>query len=162
MMRAISAQQAGGQNRVAFLEMITSSEIGPALMGESDRGYNVLVGSTPAEPHLFGTYSQHPNVFDPLLNSTAAGAYQILYRWWVPYQQSLDLPDFSPLSQDLYALQQLREHHALPLIDAGQFAEAVAAVNTIWASLTGSPYGQHTNPIELLQGYYTAAGGVVA
>ncbi len=60
-----------------------------------------------------------------------------------------------------YALQQLREHGALPLIDAGRFREAVAKVSNVWASLPGAGYGQHENDIEKLLAAYRAAGGEV-
>lgn len=161
-MARIDASTAGGQNRVAFLDMIATSEIGAALLAESDHGYNVLVGSTPAQPLLFSSYANHPNVFNAKYNSTAAGRYQILNRWWRIYQAQMKLPDFGPVSQDLYALQQLREHGALPLIDGGRFREAVAKVSNVWASLPGAGYGQHENDIEPLQAAYEAAGGEVS
>jgi muramidase (phage lysozyme) len=85
-----------------------------------------------------------------------------MHRWYQPYASMLRLQDFSPLSQDKNALQQIRECRTLPYIDSGQFAQAVAACNQIWASLTGSPYGQHTNPIEMLQAAYKSAGGTLA
>jgi len=171
-MARISANAAGSQNRVAFLQMIANSEVGPALLAKTDDGYNVLVGATPGNPLTFPSYSDHPNVYNAAMNSTAAGRYQLLHRWWADrvvngkvmrgYKTMLNLPDFSPLSQDKVALQQIRECNALPYIDAGEFEHAVAACAHIWASLTGSTYGQHTNSLALLQGYYTAAGGTVA
>jgi len=161
-MARISAAQAGGQNRVAFLDTIASSEIGPALLAVSDDGYNVLVGSTPSKPLLFPSYATHPDVYNAALNSTAAGRYQLLFRWFGPYKTMLNLLDFSPISQDLIALQQIRERRALPLIDAGQFAAAVAACSNIWASLPGNSYGQHTNETAALQAAYLAAGGTLA
>jgi muramidase (phage lysozyme) len=161
-MTRITAQQAGGQNRVAFLDMIGVSEIGEALLAVSDDGYNVLVGSTPSAPLLFSSYAAHPDVYNAALNSTAAGRYQLLYRYWLAYKASLNLPDFSPVSQDLIALQQIRERRALPLIDAGQFAQAVQACSNIWASLPGNSYGQHTNEMAALQAAYVAAGGALA
>lgn len=172
-MPVITAAQAGGQNRVAFLSMITNSEIGPELIKVTDRGFNVLVGATPEHPLTFPSYADHPNVFNAALDSTAAGAYQLLHRWWADqvlpsgkiqhgYKSMLNLPDFSPLSQDKVALQQIRECNALPYIDAGEFEHAVAACAHIWASLAGSTYGQHTNSLALLQSYYTAAGGTLA
>lgn len=163
----ISAADVGGQNVAAFLDTIIRSEIGDALIRVSDGGYNVLVGSTPAAPRLFTGYADHPLPNPPGIQyqpgkwSTAAGGHQIVSKWWPHYRRSLGLPDFSPVSQDRYAIQQIRESHALPLVQAGRFGEAVAACNHIWASLTGSPYGQHTNPLELLRTYYVAAGGVV-
>lgn len=171
-MPVITADQAGGQNRLAFLDAIADSEIGPALLAETDNGYNVLVGSTPANPLTFPSYADHPNIFDAALDSTAAGRYQLLHMWWADrtvngkvmhgYKSMLNLPDFSPLSQDKVALQQIRECGALPDIDAGNFAHAVALCSRIWASLPGNDYGQHENAIALLQSYYTAAGGTLS
>ena len=171
-MAVITAAQAGGQNRVAFLDAIAGSEIGPALLKVTDNGYNVLVGATPAHPLTFPSYADHPNVFNAALNSTAAGRYQLLHRWWADqvvngkvmrgYKTMLGLKDFTPLSQDRVALQQVRECNALPYIDEGNFAHAVALCSHIWASLPGNDYGQHQNQIALLQGYYTAAGGSLA
>ncbi|HEF4776641.1 TPA: glycoside hydrolase family 104 protein [Burkholderia multivorans] len=162
-MARISVTAAGGRNRVAFLDMIAVSEIGSDLLGTSDDGYNVLVGSTPSRPLLFSNYATHPNVLNRQIPvpSTAAGRYQILARWWRIYQAQMKLPDFGPVSQDRYALQQLREHGALPLIDAGRFREAVAKVSNVWASLPGAGYGQHENQIEHLLAAYRAAGGEV-
>lgn len=161
-MAAITPDQAGGANRVALLDTIAHSEIGEALLAGTDNGYNVLVGSTAADPLTFSNYAQHPDIYNAQLGSTAAGRYQILYRWWAIYQKRLNLPDFGPVSQDLYALQQIREHKALPLIDAGNFSQAIYAINTIWASLPGSPYGQHTNSLDALQEAYLAAGGTLS
>jgi muramidase (phage lysozyme) len=161
-MPIITADQAGGLNRCAFLEMIKISELTQPLIDVTDNGYNVLVGATAANPLTFPSYATHPNIFNAALDSDAAGAYQLMLRWYLPYASLLKLPDFSPLSQDLIALQQIRECRALPCIDAGQFAQAVAACNHIWASLTGSPYGQHTNSLDSLQAAYILNGGTVA
>ncbi|KWD85048.1 glycoside hydrolase family protein [Burkholderia ubonensis] len=163
-MALIDIAAAGGKNRVAFLDMIAVSEIGSVLLAKSDDGYNVLVGSTPSRPLLFASYAAHPNVLNRRIPvpSTAAGRYQILNRWWRIYQAQMKLPDFGPVSQDRYALQQLREHGALSLIDAGRFREAVAKVSNVWASLPGAGYGQHENQIGHLLAAYQAAGGEVA
>jgi muramidase (phage lysozyme) len=171
-MPVITELQAGGKNRCAFLDAIAGSEIGPQLLAETDNGFNVLVGSTPGHPLTFPSYSDHPNIFNAALDSTAAGRYQLLHRFWADrvvngkvmrgYKTMLGLHDFSPLSQDKVALQQIRECNALADIDDGNFAHAIALCSHIWASLPGSPWLQHTNQIALLQGYYTAAGGTVA
>lgn len=152
-------------NLRAFLDMIAHSEIGPALLAVSDRGYNVVVGSTPAHPILFSTYVDHPRKLiklSPTLSSTAAGRYQLLERYYDAYKKSLRLPDFSYASQDAIAIQQITERGAIPLIQTGRFVEAVARCSNIWASLTGSKYGQHTNSIEYLQAAYKNAGGAIA
>lgn len=163
-MPRITAEQAGGTNVCAFLDMLAVSEIGAALLANplTDSGYRVMVGSTSAKPLVFSSYATHPNVFNRATNSTAAGRYQLLNRYWVAYKAKLGLPDFSPLSQDLIAIQQIKERKAFALICAGHFAEAVCAVSNIWASLPGAGYGQHENDLASLQAAYIAAGGVVA
>lgn len=161
-MPTISVAQSGGLNRNAFLDMIAVSELSQPLIDATDNGYNVLVGATAAHPLTFPSYATHPNIFNAALNSDAAGRYQLMHRWYQPYASLLKLSDFSPLTQDLIALQQIRESRALPYIDAGNFAQAVALCNHIWASLTGAPYGQHTNSLDMLQAAYILNGGTVA
>ena len=69
----------------------------------------------------------------------------------------MGLKDFTPLSQDLIALQQIRERRALPLIQAGKIAEAIAAVRNIWASLPGAGYGQHEHKLDQLLSVFDRA-----
>ena len=171
-MARIAVALAGGQNVVAFLDMIAASEIDAYTLAHSDDGYNVLVGSHGPEERngvqispdvrLFGNYASHPNILNPELNSTAAGRYQALH--WVAdaYIKSLNLSDFGPVSQDLIAIQQIRERHAIPLIQAGQITLAIAACSNIWASLPGNGYGQRQNQISMLTAAYKAAGGTIA
>jgi lysozyme len=153
--------QAG--NRGAFLDMIAFSEIGPQLLAASDNGYDVIVGSTPAAPKLFDGYADHPRILVDLgngLKSTAAGRYQLLARYFDAYRRQLGLPDFSPQSQDLIALQQIRERRALDDIDAGRVSQAIAKVKNIWASLPGAGYGQRENGYADLLLAYQRAGGM--
>lgn len=152
-------------NRGAFLDMIAFSELGAALIAASDRGYNVIVGSTPSKPNLFTSYADHPRVLvnlKPGLSSTAAGRYQLLARYFDVYKRQLGLPDFSPACQDAIALQQIKERRALDDIDAGRISIAVAKVKNIWASLPGAGYGQHENSYEVLAAAYKQAGGMLA
>ena len=149
-------------NRKAFLDMIAVSELGYKLIEVSDNGYNVIVGSTPEKPILFNSYADHPRrliQLKPGLASTAAGRYQLLARYYDAYKRLLKLSDFSPASQDLIALQQIRERRALPDIDAGHFTVAVGKVCNIWASLPGAGYGQHENTLAYLEDAYEKAGG---
>lgn len=159
-MSVIAAQQAGGPNRTAFLDMIAWSE-GTSRIPESDDGYRVLVGATPDKPMTFSSYATHPDILNSTFNSTAAGRYQLLYRYWLAYRQQLKLPDFSPFSQDRIALQQIREKGALPFIDVGNFTKAVQLCSGIWASLPGNDYEQHVNTIAALQTAYVNAGGAI-
>jgi len=147
-------------NEKAFLDMIAHSEIGDKLLANSDNGYNVLVGGT-----LFYGYLDHPRKLvqlNPSLKSTAAGRYQLLSRYFDAYKATLHLNDFSPKSQDLIALQQIKECKALDDINAGRFDEAVKKCARIWASLPGAGYGQHENKLEDLKMAYSKAGGTLA
>lgn len=148
-------------NVAPFLDMLAWSEIGPALLAKSDDGYDVLVGATAAKPLLFHSYADHPNIYNRRCNSTAAGRYQILHRYWPHYRRLLKLPDFGPESQDRYAVQQLREQGALPLLAAGDLRGAIAAAANIWASLPGAGYDQHEHDFEDLRRVYVAAGGTL-
>lgn len=149
-------------NLSAFLDMIAHSE-GTANIG--DRGYNCIVGSTPRQPILFGSYHDHPRLCVQLstsLASTAAGRYQILKRYFDAYRMQLQLPDFSPQSQDAIAIQMIRERGALPDIEAGRFDAAVGRCSNLWASFPGAQYQQHTNLMSDLRAAYAAAGGSLA
>ncbi|TDX21896.1 muramidase (phage lysozyme) [Modicisalibacter xianhensis] len=142
----------------AFLDMISHAE-GTDRYGVND-GYDVLVGG-----ELFYDYRDHPNIrvqLSPTLASTAAGRYQILYRWWKPYKQQLKLPDFGPDSQDRYAIQQIREQGAYSDVVEGRIEEAIAKCANIWASLPGAGYGQREVELGSLVGHFESNGGVTA
>ncbi len=136
--------------------MIATSE---GTKGVGDDGYNVLVGSTKNHPLLFQGYDNHPQIFNQKMNSTAAGRYQLLGHYYTAYKKSLNLPDFSPDSQDKIALQQIKECRALDEIEAGDFNVAVTLCAHIWASLPGAGYGQHENKMNDLKRAYLDAGG---
>lgn len=171
-MARISEARAGGKQVIAFLNTIKIAEIGDWLIAHSDDGYNVLVGSTPPKKRgnetipanllLFEGYAAHPNVYNKATNSTAAGAYQLLGRYYAPYAKLLGLKDFSPESQDLIAIQQIKECRALPLIQAGHFATAVKLCAHIWASFPGNAYDQNPKSIEYLTKVFKDNGGQIA
>lgn len=156
-------------NRKAFLDMLAFSEGTCAAKHPLTKhdGYDVIVTGV-GGPEVFSDFSQHPFVnreakhVSGKLYSTASGRYQHMRKDWVHYRDALSLPDFSPDSQDKWALQLIRERGALPLIDAGHFDLAVARVRNIWASLPGAGYGQPEHGIEKLRAAYIAAGGDVA
>lgn len=158
-------------NRKAFLDTIAFSEgvrTGQHPLTQRD-GYDVIVTGVDG-PELFTDFAAHPFahgrppkiVNRAGLKSTAAGRYQFLVGDWDHYRHALSLPDFSPASQDLWAIQLIRERGALPLIDGGQFALAVARCCNLWASLPGAGYGQHENRMAALAQAYERAGGEVA
>ncbi|MBT9097456.1 glycoside hydrolase family 104 protein [Methylovulum psychrotolerans] len=147
------------KNRAAFLTMVALSE-GTEHLG--DHGYNVLVGGT-----LFNGYKDHPRKVVHIhedLNSTAAGRYQVLARFFDAYKAKLHLPDFGKQSQDHIALQILQEQHALGDVDSGKLDSAIDKCANIWASFPGkdNKYGQRTNSLVRLHSYFKQAGGVIA
>jgi muramidase (phage lysozyme) len=154
-----------GKNTTAFLDALTVGEIGAALLAKSDDGYNVIVGSTADQPRLFNDYSQHPRVrvFLPRLStwSTAAGRYQFIFSTWQEVAAKLGLKDFSPVSQDLAAIERIRFRGALADVRAGRFADAIHKCRQEWASLPGAGYGQGEVKLAALQARYVASGGVL-
>jgi muramidase (phage lysozyme) len=145
-------------NLNAFLDMIGFSE-GTTTIAGSDDGYNVEVGGT-----LFEGYADHPRklvILNANLKSTAAGRYQILAKFFDFYKKQLNLPDFSPESQDKIAIQMMKEVHALNYIELGNFSQAVKQSGSRWASLPGNTYGQRQVPIADLQTAYINAGGII-
>jgi muramidase (phage lysozyme) len=155
----ISVADAASPKVCAFLDMLAVSEIGAPLLSlpSTDDGYNVLVGSTLQHPLLFADYADHPKVYSSKMNSDAAGRYQILGRYWPHYKALLGLPDFGPESQDRYAIQQIKESRALGMVTTGNIEMAIRMCSHIWASLPGSPYGQHINDMSALIGAYNKA-----
>ena len=154
-------------NVKAFLEMIGISEIGSAIINNplSDRGYKVIVGSTPDKLILMANYSGHPKkmiILSPTLKSSAAGKFQLLGKYYDYYAKLLDLSDYSPASQDAIAIQQIKECKALEDVEEGRFDLAVSKCSHIWASLPGAGYGQHENKLTSLKTAYVLAGGSLA
>lgn len=148
-------------NLAAFLDMIAWAEgTDNGRQRTMDRGYDVVVGGD-----NFVGYADHPRIMVSLpalkIKSSAAGRYQLLSRYFDAYKRSLNLPDFSPASQDKIAIQQIRERRAIPAIERGDFETAVKAVKNIWASMPGAGYGQHEQHILKLAAAYEAAGGVI-
>lgn len=148
----------------AFRDMIAMSELGPEIIAGSDRGYNVLVGSTPSHIVTFPSYTDHPRQLVRLsatLESTAAGRYQIRAPIFDAYKSLLGLHDFEPEAQEAIAMQLIRECHALDDISNGHVTDAIFKCRSRWASLPGADYGQHEHPIALLASYFRNAGGIV-
>lgn len=144
------------QNVLAFLQTIRVSE-GTA----GSNGYSTLVGGS-----QFDSYADHPRKLVYLanlgINSSAAGAYQILRRTWDGVAAKLGLSDFSPTSQDRAAVELIRQRGALADVRAGRFAAAIEKCKKEWASLPGAGYGQRENSLTKLQTAYVNAGGSIA
>lgn len=145
-------------NIAAFLDLIAFSE-GTNRFGNDD-GYNVIVGGK-----LFTSYKDHPRVSVELpklrIKSTAAGRYQLLSRYFTPYAKLLNLPDFSPESQDKIAMQQIKEQNAFMNIKNGEIKIAIEKCSNIWASFPGAGYGQREEKIENLLNKFVELGGTI-
>jgi muramidase (phage lysozyme) len=139
------------KNLRAFLIMIQYSE---GTLGKD--AYRKLFGGG-----LFTDFSKHPDmpVTRGSLTSTAAGAYQILYKTWLEVQQKLGLPDFSPSSQDKAAIELIKRRKALEDVLAGKFSQAIEKCRKEWASLPGAGYNQRERSANSLLSVYKIAGG---
>lgn len=143
-------------NLKAFLDTISVSE---GTYGKGEDGYNVVVGGG-----LFHNgYEDHPRILVELpklkIKSSAAGRYQILAKIYDYYKKELGLSNFSPRSQDLIAIQLIRECKALDDIEAGRITLALDKCKSRWASLPGAGYGQREQPVERLLVKYQMLGG---
>jgi len=140
-----------GANAAAFLRMIRFSE-----GTDGQDGYRTLFGGA-----LFESYADHPRIYVPFRNtsSSAAGAYQILYRTFQGLQSKLGTTGFSPEVQDAMALELIRERGALNDVYAGRVQQAISKVSKVWASLPGAGYNQPERQLSALLSAYADAGG---
>lgn len=157
-----------------FMKISAMAQIDPALLGNrnvqailrviragegtaDDGGYSRLYGGA-----QFSGYADHPrqSIRKWGITSTAAGAYQFLSRTWDETRRIMNLPDFSPRSQDLGALGRIAARGALADVLAGRFTTAIRKLNKEWASLPGSPYGQKTMNFNAALAIYQGNGGM--
>jgi lysozyme len=142
------------KNLTAFLLMIRRCEGTAGLSG-----YRTLFGG-----RLFNSYADHPNIRVPFRDtySTAAGAYQILYRTWTPIKKALGLKDFTPANQDRAAAYLINQKGALQDVESGNFDKAVYKVRKVWASLPGAGYNQPEKTLAQARQFYKDGGGTIA
>lgn len=140
-------------NLSAFLRVIRAGET-----GQGDSAYRTMFGGG-----LFDDFSDHPRqkVTRGTLTSTAAGAYQFLSKTWDECAKALNLPDFSPASQDAAAVFLIKRRGALEDVEAGRIQQAIVKCNREWASLPGSPYGQPTRTMDMALATYQRYGGTL-
>lgn len=168
-MPTITADQAGGLNVGAFMDMIAVSEGTSTSPITRCDGYDIIVTGVDGR-HRFDDMSCHPFeggrssivINSKGLTSNASGRYQQMLLDWPHYRNLLKLPDFGYVSQDMLCLQHIKECGAVELLQQGNFAGAVAKCNNIWASLAGATYGQPTNTIDMLRAAYILNGGTVS
>ncbi len=147
------------ENVRAFLQTIAFAEgtAGPD-------GYRMMFTG-----QVFYSFEAHPNVKNcslykgkPLC-STAAGKYQFLKTTWDELTKKLKLSDFSPESQDLAAVQLIKQAGGYEDIVAGRFDDAVFKLAPTWASFPTaegkSYYKQPSKSLPELRNVYLRAGG---
>lgn len=169
-MARLSTTQAGSRNALAFLDMLAWSEGTSTSPATSVDGYDVIVTGIDRKPETFTDFSDHPFgkgrpskvINSKGLTSNASGRYQQMLKHWPYYRTLLALPDFSPISQDLLALQHIRECRALPDVHAGRVQAAIEKCRSIWASLPGAGYGQREHRLGDLIQQYRLAGGALS
>lgn len=150
-MANVSRADLGNKNVQAMLRVIRTGE------GTSDPGgYARKFGG-----EAFASFADHPRTVQKKwgLSSSAAGAYQATIATWDETKRIMGLTDFSPESQDLFALGRISARRALDDIKAGRFEAAVRKLNREWASLPESPYGQHTITWDAAKAVFASAGG---
>lgn len=142
-------------NLKAFLMVIRNCE------GTADeRGYARLFGG-----RHFKSFDKHPEIYTPFRvsgkeqHSSAAGAYQFLFRTWDSLSKQYGYPDFSPEYQDKGAIELIKGRKALEKVKDGDFEEAIQLCAKEWASLPGSPYGQPVKTLEFCKKIYEQHGG---
>lgn len=111
----------------AILRVIRQGE-----SGQSDNAYRMIVGGG-----YFSSFADHPRIFG-VANSTAAGAYQITKTTWDETRVAMNLPDFSPRSQDIAALGRIAYRGALNDVLAGRLTDAIRKLRNEWTSLPGA------------------------
>jgi muramidase (phage lysozyme) len=112
-----------GEPRVQAMLGVIRDREGPA--------YNVVTGGK-----TFDDYSRHPNI--KVGNSHAAGAYQMQPDTWEPIRRALHLPDFSPHSQDLAAVDLLHQKHITDRLLSDDPEGATLMAARPWTSLPSS------------------------
>ena len=150
------------KNVKAFLDVIAKSE---GTFGKGDNGYNMCVGRT-----FFADYSEHPNPHVYIASikdySSAAGRYQLLFRYWKIYRETLKLDNceggaFGKIAQDKVAIEQIKERHALKDVESGNFDEAIKKVANCWASLPGGCQHHEDNTMSFLRTAFLVSGGTL-
>lgn len=168
--KAVKTNPNENSNLSAFLKMIRWAEGTSA-----DDGYRICYGYS----HTINSFADHPAITGEwngkvLTNtqcknaglsngckSTAAGAYQITKTTWKALRAKLiDLPDFSPASQDKAATALIEGRGALNDVLNGNIQTAITKCKNEWASLPGNTYGQGGKSMSGLLAYYQQQGGI--
>lgn len=141
-----NAAYADNPNVSRYLDMIAAAE-------GVKHGYGTLFGNKE-----FTDFSKHPNVRQSFTQTdgkknvtTAAGKFQFIKPTWDGLAKKLNLKDFSPRSQDIAAVELLRQNGSLNDVLAGNYDTAVQKDGKTWASLPSSNYAQPKRSMDFVQ-----------
>jgi muramidase (phage lysozyme) len=145
-----------------FLHTIAETET-ETEGGGYDFKYGALKGRK-NDPWRFTDFSTH---LGPCVDgkNTAAGMYQTLKDTWKVRIENMGLTDFSPMTQDLIAVDILRTIHALDAVMSGDLPSALEKASAQWSSLPKGPsQGGHypdqiTKPYEQVVEIFKNNGG---
>lgn len=139
----------------AFLDMIAVPE------GTSrSNGYRVMFTGKLFD-NGFVDHPRHRHSANGI-TSDAAGRYQFLSTTWDMCKQALNLPDFSPASQDRVAIYLIQKRGALEHVEAGDIVPACNLVSYEWASLPPGRYGQPSISFEKAAKIFQEKVGILA
>lgn len=136
----------------AMLDVIAHAE------GTND-SYHMLFGG-----RLVDDLSWHPNSVQTAggYSSSAAGRYQFLSGTWSEVAGRLGLQDFSPQSQDLAAVQLMKQRGMIAPLLQGDLAGAIHAGAPEWASLpTPAGTSYYDQPVRTLDSLHAVYGGAL-
>lgn len=122
-------------NVLAFLRTIREGE-----SRQDDAAYRMRYGGHGSAPKYFDSFEDHPRVFELRADgrkSSASGAYQATATTWDEERAKWQFPDFSPGSQDEFAVARLVYRKALDAVREGRFEEACRLCRNEWTSLPG-------------------------
>lgn len=141
------------------------------IAGTESPGYNVIYGG-----RRFGDYSDHPRVSVPIRRgvnagktSSAAGRYQFLGSTW----DSLGLPDFSPMNQDVGAWKLAQRdykaktgNNLLSDLRRGDIGQIGKVLSSTWTSLpsgieAGTNVSKFGNAFYRNLGQYADSGQIM-
>lgn len=148
-----ASNQLSNENLQKYLNVIALSE---GTAGYMNNGYNTMFGGD-----QFSDMSDHPRILKEFTDkngkrnkTSAAGRYQFTQASWDEAKAALNLPDFSPRSQDMAALYLIKRAGQLDNVLNGNFAEATAGLGGTWASFASSTYAQPKHSYEAMENFY--------
>ncbi len=131
--RTLTARGATARNYLkeikikAFLDMIAFVE-GTDLNNDGfETGFNTRMGGTPNNPITVDDLSKHSG-------NVALGRYQAIPNTWREQEQKLGLTDFTPESQELFAIGKLMDRDMIDDIKNENFPTAIDKGSLEWAS----------------------------